>query len=80
MENKKVIKPTEIKSLQDKDIVGVFCGQHHTIFLSSTGLVYACGNGFFGQLGLQPKIDYVHIISLIHHSFLLNKLPVCLIL
>lgn len=57
------LEPKEIPGLQDKDIVNVYCGQNHSIFLSSTGAVYACGNGYYGQLGLTPGIDYVVFVD-----------------
>ena len=33
-------------------IIDIKCGGEHTLFLSDTGRVYACGHGYFGQLGL----------------------------
>ena len=59
IETKQISHPTIISDLQDKDIVNVFCGQNHSMFLSSTGKVFACGNGYYGQLGLPPQNDYV---------------------
>ena len=54
-----LMEPTVLSKLIGKEIVNVFCGMNHTMFLSSNGLVYACGNGYYGQLGLQLEIDYV---------------------
>ena len=33
-------------------IIDIKCGGEHTLFLSDIGRVYACGHGYFGQLGL----------------------------
>ena len=33
-------------------IIDIKCGGEHTLFLSDVGRVYACGHGYFGQLGL----------------------------
>lgn len=60
-----LIEPTVLSKLIGKEIVNVFCGMNHTMFLSSNGLVYACGNGYYGQLGLQLEIDYVLYFSCI---------------
>lgn len=52
-------QPLQIAKLKGVDIQSVSCGQNHSLFLSSNGIVYACGNGFYGQLGLDVGIDYV---------------------
>ena len=33
-------------------IIDIKCGGEHTLFLSNNGKVYACGHGYYGQLGL----------------------------
>ena len=33
-------------------IIDIKCGGEHSLFLSDLGKVYACGHGYFGQLGL----------------------------
>ena len=50
---------------KDVRIVAISAGGHHTIFLSDKGLVYTCGSGNNGQLGLkstsnkaEPKLVY----------------------
>lgn len=54
-----VVEPGLVTKLRGKDIVSIACGQNHSMFLSASGLVYACGNGYYGQLGLEQEIDYV---------------------
>ncbi|XP_068626747.1 RCC1-like G exchanging factor-like protein [Battus philenor] len=41
-----------IKKLGQENIVDVCCGQDHTLFLTESGKVYACGWGADGQTGL----------------------------
>ncbi|KAF5279892.1 hypothetical protein FQR65_LT15162 [Abscondita terminalis] len=51
--------PTLVPTLQDKNVIGVACGRNHTLFLTDTGTVYACGDNRSGQCGvgnLQPNI------------------------
>jgi len=36
----------------DKEAVQVVCGKHHTLILTSSGLVYGCGSNVAGQLGV----------------------------
>ncbi|VDN03308.1 unnamed protein product [Thelazia callipaeda] len=51
--------PTLVTSLKER-VVSVACGYAHTLFLSESGVVYACGNGTYGQLGngLEIKKRY----------------------
>lgn len=51
--------PREVEAVRGKEIVDVICGQNHTLFLSREGRVLACGNNYFGQLGLSAGVDYV---------------------
>ena len=39
-------------------IIDIKCGGEHSLFLSDTGRVYACGHGYFGQLGLGNNKNY----------------------
>ncbi|KAF5288966.1 hypothetical protein FQA39_LY03845 [Lamprigera yunnana] len=51
--------PTLVPALQDKNVIGVACGRNHTLFLTDTGTVYACGDNRSGQCGigiLQPTV------------------------
>lgn len=51
--------PTLVPGLEDKNVIGAACGRHHTLFLTDTGTVYACGDNKSGQCGVgnaQPKI------------------------
>ena len=64
-------QPLQITKLKGVDIQAICCGQNHSLFLSSNGTVYACGNGFYGQLGLEVGIDYVFILfNITYSSFL----------
>ncbi|KAL3282791.1 hypothetical protein HHI36_005957 [Cryptolaemus montrouzieri] len=51
--------PTLVPVLEDKNVIGAACGRNHTLILTDTGTVYACGDNRSGQCGvgnLQPKI------------------------
>lgn len=52
-------KPMLVSSMQDMNIISAACGRNHTLFLTDTGTVYACGDNRSGQCGvgnLQPQI------------------------
>lgn len=51
--------PQLVPALENMNIIGAACGRHHTLFLTDTGTVYACGDNRSGQCGvgnLQPQI------------------------
>lgn len=51
--------PTLVPALQNISIVQAACGRNHTLFLSDTGAVYACGENKQGQCGVgntQPTL------------------------
>ena len=74
-------EPRLVAKLKGRDIISIACGQNHTMFVSSSGLVYACGNGYYGQLGLAQGVDYVRekkqLMSSIHQfqSLLFKGIP-----
>ncbi|CAL8462036.1 g1567 [Coccomyxa elongata] len=43
--------PTLVKALEGKDIALIRPGQHHTLFLTSTGVVLSAGRPTYGRLG-----------------------------
>lgn len=45
-------KPTLVSGLEDVNVIQVACGRNHTLFLSDTGIVYACGDNKSGQCGV----------------------------
>lgn len=52
--------PTLVSGLEDVNIIQAACGKNHTLFLSDTGTVYACGDNKSGQCGVgntQPIIS-----------------------
>ena len=52
--------PRPIPELVGKGVIQAACGLHHTIFLTTDGKLYACGNNENGQLGLRDsKSRYV---------------------
>lgn len=56
---KAVTIPTVVESLNGKDIVELSCSVNekhgHTLFVSRTGNVYSCGDGYKGKLGLGDQ-------------------------
>lgn len=51
--NLKVVEtPTIIADLQHENIIQAACGRNHTLFLTDTGTVYACGDNKSGQCGV----------------------------
>jgi alpha-tubulin suppressor-like RCC1 family protein len=44
--------PTLVPELEDFNIISAACGRHHTLFLTDTGVVYACGENKSGQCGV----------------------------
>uniref|UniRef100_A0A8R1TTY3 RCC1-like domain-containing protein n=1 Tax=Onchocerca volvulus TaxID=6282 RepID=A0A8R1TTY3_ONCVO len=47
--------PNLVKSLNGR-VISVACGYAHTLFLMESGVVYSCGNGSYGQLGIGVEI------------------------
>lgn len=45
-------QPTKIEELNDVNIIQAACGRNHSLFLTDTGIVYACGDNTNGQLGI----------------------------
>lgn len=51
--------PTIVPALGNMNVISAACGRNHTLFLTDTGTVYACGDNRSGQCGvgnLQPNI------------------------
>lgn len=44
--------PTLVPGLEDENIIQAACGRNHTLFLTDTGTVYACGDNRSGQCGV----------------------------
>ncbi|XP_059612873.1 protein RCC2 homolog [Phlebotomus argentipes] len=45
-------KPTLIPALENMNVISAACGRNHTLFLTDTGTVYACGDNKSGQCGI----------------------------
>ncbi|GAA5848223.1 hypothetical protein JCM3766R1_006770 [Sporobolomyces carnicolor] len=49
--SKTQLNPTSLKNLDKHSVVQIACGDDHFLALTSTGFVFACGNGEQNQLG-----------------------------
>lgn len=61
-------KPTLIEHLRNLNIVQISCGEKHSLFLTDTNEVYACGCNAFGQLGIANGNQMVTKPSKIIHD------------
>lgn len=69
-------EPTEVPVLKAYDIVGAAVGRGHTLFLTSKGQVFACGDNKMGQLGIGTQAQTVLIptkVSLTCSFFSMQK-------
>ncbi|KIK78236.1 hypothetical protein PAXRUDRAFT_834651 [Paxillus rubicundulus Ve08.2h10] len=68
IQSPKKVEPLSKKALDGAVVVQIVGGEHHTLFLTSAGKVYACGRCDSGQLGqsedneayrLRPNKDFI---------------------
>uniref|UniRef100_A0A1B0CHF5 RCC1-like domain-containing protein n=1 Tax=Lutzomyia longipalpis TaxID=7200 RepID=A0A1B0CHF5_LUTLO len=52
-------KPTLIPGLENVNVISAACGRNHTLFLTDTGTVYACGDNKSGQCGVGSNVPIV---------------------
>lgn len=60
-------EPQHVGYLRGKYVKTIAAGWHHSLVLTSKGDVWACGYGFFGQLGLgddESHTTFTHVSSL----------------
>ena len=57
--------PQLLKSLKDKRVVQISCGESHSLVLTDRGYLYSWGRGFEGQLGLSTNIEIAMIPSFV---------------
>lgn len=50
-------KPKLIENLESVNIIQVACGDKHSLFLSDCGIVYACGDNEYGQIGMGRRFN-----------------------
>ncbi|XP_072351454.1 probable E3 ubiquitin-protein ligase HERC4 [Scyliorhinus torazame] len=50
-----ITKPQLLKSLSEKNIIQVACGNNHSLALSKDGQLFAWGQNTYGQLGIDTK-------------------------
>lgn len=64
--------PTVIEALKNINIVAAACGRSHTLFLSSEGMVFSCGDNKMGQCGTNQQSVHT-ILSPTRVAFKENK-------
>ncbi|OMJ65951.1 hypothetical protein SteCoe_37385 [Stentor coeruleus] len=60
-------EPQLITDIRHKGVKSIAAGWNHSLLLTSRGDVWACGYGFYGQLGLgddESRTSFVHVSSL----------------
>lgn len=64
-------KPTLVPGLENMNIIGAACGRNHTLFLTDTGTVYACGDNKSGQCGVgKINLYFLFVLKVNLTSFL----------
>lgn len=61
-------KPTPVPGLEGFDIIDAACGRNHTLFLTDTGLVYACGDNKSGQCGVGSSTALITKATRINYN------------
>ncbi|CAB0036465.1 unnamed protein product [Trichogramma brassicae] len=51
--------PTEVEALKGHTVIGAACGRHHTLFLTSRGIVFAAGDNKLGQCGVGSNEEKI---------------------
>lgn len=52
-------QPTLIADLEHVNVIQAACGRNHSLFLTDTGVVYACGDNKSGQCGIGNNTTQV---------------------
>ncbi|KAL9875168.1 protein RCC2 homolog [Glossina fuscipes] len=60
-------KPTIIPTLEKLNIVQAAVGRHHSLFLTDTGTVFACGDNKSGQCGVGNTTPVITVPTLINY-------------
>lgn len=60
-------KPTIVPALQHLNVIQGACGRHHSLFLTDTGTVYACGENKMGQCGVGNQQSTINTPTRINY-------------
>lgn len=61
-------KPTLVPGLEGFNVIDAACGRNHTLFLTDTGLVYACGDNKSGQCGVGTSTAMITKVTRINYT------------
>lgn len=61
-------EPTEISFFANYEVVAAATGRSHTLFLTSKGIVFACGENKMGQLGIGSQSQVVSTPTRVSYS------------
>ncbi len=57
------------------NVIQAACGHNHTLFLTDTGTVYACGDAAYGKLGIRNKSKQAIVTTPTRINY--NGPPIC---
>ena len=58
------LRPFKVKNLRNKKIIGLACGEAHSLFITDHGHVLSCGWGDEGQLGVVNYSESINCVNI----------------
>lgn len=63
IEDEHILIPREVEFQKATEVIQIACGESHTIVITQSGELYACGNNDFGQLGHDEGRKKLRLVS-----------------